>query len=275
VKRDDAPLTGLPLVLKAIEFAARKHRDQRRKDKRASPYINHPIALANVLWFEGGVTDPVVLAAALLHDTLEDTETSWQELRGEFGDAVAEVVLEVTDVKWLKKDVRKRLQVETTRNAFAYVFEGSGTFRDASEPRSVQTEQVGEAAGVSEPIGNRSLVVFDRGDEVIVQAGVHFMAETSKLLNPDKTVLIPDLEAGCSLAASITAEDVGLLRAAYPGVPIVTYVNTSAAVKAECETLMSGGSTAMFRRRHSRMKMRIRSVSPISEVINAAMNSTG
>ena len=71
--------------------------------------------------------------------------------------------------------------------------------------------------------------------EVIVQAGVHFMAETSKLLNPDKTVLIPDLEAGCSLAASITAEDVRMLRAAYPGVPIVTYVNTSAAVKAECD----------------------------------------
>jgi quinolinate synthase len=71
--------------------------------------------------------------------------------------------------------------------------------------------------------------------EVIVQAGVHFMAETSKLLNPDKTVLIPDLEAGCSLAASITAADVRMLREAYPGVPIVTYVNTSAAVKAECD----------------------------------------
>lgn len=71
--------------------------------------------------------------------------------------------------------------------------------------------------------------------DVIVQAGVHFMAETSKLLNPDKTVLIPDLEAGCSLAASITPEDVRMLRAAYPGVPIVTYVNTSAAVKAECD----------------------------------------
>jgi quinolinate synthase len=70
---------------------------------------------------------------------------------------------------------------------------------------------------------------------VIVQAGVHFMAETSKLLSPDKTVLIPDLEAGCSLAASITAEDVRALRAAYPGVPVVTYVNTSAAVKAECD----------------------------------------
>jgi quinolinate synthase len=70
---------------------------------------------------------------------------------------------------------------------------------------------------------------------VIVQAGVHFMAETSKLLSPDKTVLIPDLRAGCSLAASITADDVRLLREAYPGVPIVTYVNTSAAVKAECD----------------------------------------
>jgi quinolinate synthase len=71
--------------------------------------------------------------------------------------------------------------------------------------------------------------------QVIVQAGVHFMAETSKLLNPDKTVLIPDPLAGCSLAASITPEDVRALRAAYPGVPIVTYVNTSAAVKAECD----------------------------------------
>ncbi len=71
--------------------------------------------------------------------------------------------------------------------------------------------------------------------QVIVQAGVHFMAETSKLLNPDKTVLIPDLEAGCSLAESITAEDVRMLRDVYPGVPIVTYVNTSAAVKAECD----------------------------------------
>ena len=71
--------------------------------------------------------------------------------------------------------------------------------------------------------------------KIIVQAGVHFMAETSKLLSPDKTVLIPDVRAGCSLAASITAEDVRMLREAYPGVPIVTYVNTSAAVKAECD----------------------------------------
>ncbi len=71
--------------------------------------------------------------------------------------------------------------------------------------------------------------------KIIVQAGVHFMAETSKLLSPDKTVLMPDMRAGCSLAASITAGDVRMLREAYPGVPIVTYVNTSAAVKAECD----------------------------------------
>jgi quinolinate synthase len=70
---------------------------------------------------------------------------------------------------------------------------------------------------------------------VIVLAGVHFMAETAKLLNPDKTVLIPDLRAGCSLAESITPEDVRLLRQRYPGVPVVTYVNTSAAVKAESD----------------------------------------
>ena len=71
--------------------------------------------------------------------------------------------------------------------------------------------------------------------DMIVQCGVHFMAETSKLLNPEKTVLIPDMGAGCSLAESITAQDVRALRESYPGVPIVTYVNTSAAVKAESD----------------------------------------
>src|SRR5947209_17881245 len=71
--------------------------------------------------------------------------------------------------------------------------------------------------------------------DVIVLAGVHFMAETAKMLNPSKTVLIPDLEAGCSLAASITAADVRLMRQKHPGVPVVTYVNSSAAVKAESD----------------------------------------
>src|SRR5882757_1707778 len=77
---------------------------------------------------------------------------------------------------------------------------------------------------------------------VIVLAGVHFMAETAKLLNPAKRVLIPDLRAGCSLAESITAQDVRLLRQRYPGVPVVTYVNTSAAVKAESDICCTSGN---------------------------------
>ncbi len=78
--------------------------------------------------------------------------------------------------------------------------------------------------------------------DVIVLAGVHFMAETAKLLNPGKTVLIPDSRAGCSLADSITAEDVRALRRRYPGVPVVTYVNTSAAVKAESDVCCTSGN---------------------------------
>ncbi|WP_095080356.1 quinolinate synthase NadA [Mesorhizobium sophorae] len=78
--------------------------------------------------------------------------------------------------------------------------------------------------------------------DVIVLAGVHFMAETAKLLNPQKTVLIPDLRAGCSLADSITAEDVRLLRQRYPGVPVVTYVNTSVEVKAESDICCTSGN---------------------------------
>ena len=87
----------LPLLFDALAFAAHKHRDQRRKDASASPYINHPIALARILSVEGGITDPVALTAAILHDTIEDTETTADELRAAFGDEVTEVVLEVTD----------------------------------------------------------------------------------------------------------------------------------------------------------------------------------
>jgi guanosine-3',5'-bis(diphosphate) 3'-pyrophosphohydrolase len=99
------------IVLRALDFAARKHRDQRRKDAEASPYINHPIALANVLWQEGGVQDPITIAAALLHDTIEDTNTSFDELSVAFGETIAAIVKEVTDDKQLDKAERKRLQV--------------------------------------------------------------------------------------------------------------------------------------------------------------------
>jgi quinolinate synthase len=91
---------------------------------------------------------------------------------------------------------------------------------------------VADAAGDSLALARKAAAA---DAEVIVLAGVHFMAETAKLLNPEKTVLIPDLNAGCSLAGSIAAEDVRLLRQRYPGVPVVSYVNTSAAVKAESD----------------------------------------
>lgn len=99
-------------LISAIAFAAEKHRNQRRKDPEASPYINHPIALANVLANEGGLDDERVLIAAVLHDTVEDTETTEQELVRVFGKEVADIVMEVTDDKSRPKAERKRLQVE-------------------------------------------------------------------------------------------------------------------------------------------------------------------
>ena len=102
----------LALLFRALAFAAHKHRDQRRKDAEASPYINHPIALAQVLAGEGGVSDLEVLAAALLHDTIEDTATSGEELGREFGERIAAMVAEVTDDTKLPKAERKRLQIE-------------------------------------------------------------------------------------------------------------------------------------------------------------------
>jgi len=107
-----APENELALLFRALAFAAHKHRDQRRKDAGASPYINHPIALADVLVNEGGVSDIEVLCAALLHDTLEDTDTRQEELVNAFGSRVARVVAEVTDDKSLSSPERKRLQIE-------------------------------------------------------------------------------------------------------------------------------------------------------------------
>ena len=100
------------LILKAAHFSAQKHSTQRRKDENASPYINHPISVALAIAQIGGVDDPEILAAALLHDTLEDTETTPEELEDEFGKKVCEFVLDVTDDKTLPKDERKRRQIE-------------------------------------------------------------------------------------------------------------------------------------------------------------------
>lgn len=107
----------LPLIFNALAFAAHKHRDQRRKDEHASPYINHPIALAGVLVNEAGVQDPAVICGALLHDTVEDTETTPEELEAVFGAQIRAIVMDVTDDKALDKDVRKQRQVEHAAHA--------------------------------------------------------------------------------------------------------------------------------------------------------------
>jgi guanosine-3',5'-bis(diphosphate) 3'-pyrophosphohydrolase len=99
-------------LLRALTFAAEKHRDPRRKDAAPSPYINHPISVATVLAIEGDVSDEDVLTAAVPHDTLEDAKTTFEELEQHFGRRVANLVRELTDDKSLPKALRKQLQIE-------------------------------------------------------------------------------------------------------------------------------------------------------------------
>ena len=100
-------------VVKAADFAANKHKDQRRKNKSATPYINHPIGVANILTSEGKITDPIVIQAALLHDTVEETDTTIEEIGDVFGDKIKQIVAEVTDDKNLPKQTRKQIQIDT------------------------------------------------------------------------------------------------------------------------------------------------------------------
>ncbi len=103
---------SLKLIIDALAFAADMHRDQRRKNAEQAPYINHPIALAQILIREGQVTDPTVICAALLHDTIEDTVAEPTDIEQRFGPEICAIVLEVTDDKRLPKHERKRLQIE-------------------------------------------------------------------------------------------------------------------------------------------------------------------
>ncbi|CAL8127076.1 unnamed protein product [Orchesella dallaii] len=99
-------------IIYAVDFAARKHKNQRRKDPEKTPYINHPIGVAHILIQEGGIEDGEVIQAAILHDTVEDTDTTFEELEEHFGKSVANIVREVTDNKLLSKEERKELQVK-------------------------------------------------------------------------------------------------------------------------------------------------------------------
>lgn len=127
-------------------------------------------------------------------------------------------------------DIRAILRLKRERNAviLAHNYQTPEIFHCISDIRGDSLALAREAQRCEE--------------QVIVMAGVHFMAETAKLMNPEKTVLIPDSMAGCSLAESITAENVRALKAAYPGVPVVTYVNSSVAVKAETDICCTSGN---------------------------------
>ncbi|MGH7507738.1 MAG: HD domain-containing protein [Longimicrobiales bacterium] len=105
-------MTSPATLLAALEFAAARHRDQRRKGSGAPPYINHPIQVARLLAEVGGIEDHITLTAAVLHDTIEDTETTADELEERFGADVRDVVMEMTDDTSLPKAERKHLQIE-------------------------------------------------------------------------------------------------------------------------------------------------------------------
>lgn len=107
------PIEPTGLLLKALRYSAEKHRDQRRKDSTQSPYINHLIQVAELLWDVGDVRDPSTLVAAVLHDSIEDTDATAEEIEALFGAEVAALVLEVTDDRSLPQPVRKQLQVDS------------------------------------------------------------------------------------------------------------------------------------------------------------------
>lgn len=107
-------MIDMPALFKALEFSAFKHKDQRRKGPQNIPYINHPIQVAHVLIETGQEYNTNLLIAAILHDTIEDTETTEEEIISIFGDDVAELVMEVTDDKNLFWEARKQLQIETS-----------------------------------------------------------------------------------------------------------------------------------------------------------------
>jgi quinolinate synthase len=138
----------------------------------------------------------------------------------------------IPPIEWaaFADDVEAILRLKKERNAIilAHNYQTPEIFHGVADIRGDSLALAREAANTKA--------------DVIIMAGVHFMAETSKLLNPESKVLIPDMEAGCSLAESITAEDVHLMRQKYPGVPVVTYVNTSAAVKAESDICCTSGN---------------------------------
>jgi len=160
------------------------------------------------------------------------SEAEFPAFTGQLGEIYAKIERVVPRVEWpfFAPDVAAILDLKRRRNAIVLA-------------HNYQTPEIYH--GVADIVGDSLALARAAAKteaEVIVLAGVHFMAETAKLLNPGKSVLIPDPDAGCSLAASVTGADVRLLRERYPGVPVVTYVNTSAEVKAESDICCTSGN---------------------------------
>lgn len=170
-KEDD-----LKLLVKALTFAANKHRNQRRKNVDAFPYINHPISLVNILCNEVQITDINVICSALLHDTVEDTETTAEELTAEFGLEISRIVMEVTDDQSITvKQKRKQLQIEHAR----YISKPAKLLKLADKISNLRDLEV-------DPPANWSLArrreYFDWAKQVIDQLrGTH--AELEKLFD--------------------------------------------------------------------------------------------
>lgn len=151
----------LAVLFEALSYASKMHAQQRRKDKEASPYINHPIDVANILVTVGNIQDTSVLAAAILHDTIEDTEASEADLIERFGEDIASLVMECTDDKSLPKDRRKQLQIEhaphkSPRAKHIKIADKISNVRDlsSSPPKDWPTERVREYLDWSEKVVN-------------------------------------------------------------------------------------------------------------------------
>jgi guanosine-3',5'-bis(diphosphate) 3'-pyrophosphohydrolase len=188
-------------LLDAAMFAAQRHRDQRRKDAEGSPYINHPLGVARLLSVEGGVADVEVLMAALLHDTIEDTETTEQELVARFGPRVTSIVLEVTDDKSLPKAQRKKLQIshaslKSTEAAMVKIADKICNLRDvaANPPTDWSNDRRREYFEWAEKVVSRLPTLDPKLTELFTSA----------------YALMPIAQAGASNCTRVTARRGGL-----------------------------------------------------------------
>ena len=167
-------MTDTARLLAAIDFAAKKHKDQRRKDIGASPYINHPVYVARVLADIGKVDNTEILMAAILHDTLEDTATTTDDLDQYFGTAVRTMVEEVTDDKQLPKEARKQAQIEHA----ATLSEGAAMVKMADKIANVQDVMEAPPSGWSQTrrrhYGEWAATVVSRCPDVNPRLKSHF-----------------------------------------------------------------------------------------------------